>query len=140
MSTSIVFCLLFILWLFSMDILFDRIPSCVQNGLAVEGALCMEETVGYVELSFYDPTIPEPARWEDSNLLLQFGHPTIRKVPVTWVAWRVGWKEVPIDGWAYHNALPGLGFSSLPALNPPIQLSDGSFATDIRQLEQVRTK
>lgn len=133
--------LLLVAFLFGMDMAFDRIPSCVQNGVTVDGADCMVENTDYAELTFYDPTLPEPQRWYASNILLQFGHPMTRKVPVTWMAWRVGWKEEPIGVWAYHNEFPTLGNQAhWPILDPPIHLSDGSFATTLAQLEQVRTK
>lgn len=133
--------LLFVMFLFGMDLVFDRIPTCTKNGVQVDGAECMDEKTKYAELTFYDPTLPEPERWESRNILLQFGHPTVRKIPVTWFAWRVGWKEEPIDVWAYHNQSPSpLGNLTLPNLDPPIRLSNGSFATHVSQLEQVRTK
>lgn len=103
----------------------------------------MAQETDFEELSFYDPTVPEPERWEYRHLLIQLGHPTIRKVPVTWLAWRIGWRLDPItdeEKWAYHNSMPGLMSSDLPMLNPPIRLSDGSLVTDIRDLDQVRTK
>ena len=131
---------LLVLFLLGMDIVFDRIPSCVKNGVEVDGSSCIEEYKDYAELTFYDPTLPEPQRWDASNILLMFGHPTVKKIPVTWFTWRVGWREEPVDVWSYHNELPTLTNNRYPLLDPPIRLSDGSFASSLSQLEQVQTR
>ena len=57
---------LMVLSLFGMDLIFERIPSCIQNGVVVAGENCLVEYAGSQEWSFYDPTIPEPERWKAS--------------------------------------------------------------------------
>lgn len=124
-----------------MDMLFDRIPRCHVNGIATHDASCMTEYVGFAELTFYDPTIPAPARWKGSNILLQFGYPPIKRVPKTWWLWRVGWQEQPVNVWESFNQQTTLGNQSLwPYIDPPIRLSNGSFASNVAQLDQGRTK
>lgn len=141
MSVLAVAGLLLVLFLFGMDTVFDRIPrNYVQDGVEVNGANYMVEDTDYAKLTFYDPTVPEPDRWKPSNILIQLGHPTVRKVPMTWLAWRVGWREEPIDVYAYHNERPMIGLSRLPNLDPPLRLSDGSVAYALSDLEQVRTR
>ena len=96
--------------------------------------LCQQQV--YAELTFYDPTLPEPQRWDDQNILIQLGHPTQQRCPISWFRWEIK----AIDAYAWHNQWPSIGNAHLPNLDPPIILSDGSKAYSLKDLEQVRTQ
>ena len=76
--------------------------------------------------SYYDPTLPEPERWETKNMLIQVGVTDLRD------ELGISYKDKVRERLA-KSMCAGL-------FRWPISLSDGSKAWDINDLDQVRTE